>query len=104
MFVDSKDVGVIALTPIYLLCGLSLPLWLNYPITEPKIYHFSGILSVGIGDTFASYFGNKCGKHRWPNSDRTVEGSLAFFLSQLMSVGVLYFFIGECFKFIAHFK
>ncbi len=50
----------------------------------------AGILSIGIGDTFAGVIGSKCGKHKWPNSQKSVEGTLASILAQNLFIGILY--------------
>ncbi|XP_035699533.1 dolichol kinase-like [Branchiostoma floridae] len=85
VFVDEKDRGVAILTHIYLLLGCSLPLWL-YPSaytigTELAMY--SGVISLGVGDTAASVIGSKLGRHRWPGTKKTVEGTLAAVVAQL---------------------
>ena len=38
---------------------------------------------LGVGDAAAAAVGSVLGRHRWPSSRRTLEGSLAFFLSTL---------------------
>lgn len=97
---DDKDAGNVALTPFCLLIGCSLPLWINpCPCSEVDnaagfnmIPMLAGILSVGIGDTSASVFGSKFGKHKWSGSNRSIEGSLAFVLSQSIVLVPLYLF------------
>jgi dolichol kinase len=96
-FIDEKDAGNVALTPIYLLIGCACPLWIhNSPcdLTDSAGFEMlpllAGILSIGIGDTFAGVIGSKCGKHKWPNSQKSVEGTLASILAQNLFIGILY--------------
>ncbi|KAG7204890.1 hypothetical protein KM043_005288 [Ampulex compressa] len=80
VFVDEKDV-LISLTPLYLFGGLSFPLWM--PTNNlPLLPLLSGVLTVGVGDTAASMVGSKWGSHKWPGSEKTVEGTIACVLSQ----------------------
>jgi dolichol kinase len=72
VFADEKDAGPLALTPIYLLAGCSLPLWLYPSICSEEVYMgqhlpplMSGLFAVGIGDTAASFFGTWIGKTKW---------------------------------------
>lgn len=97
LFADEKDAGGGALTPIYLLTGVSLPLWLHPAAVSnylPSSF-LAGLLAVGIGDTAASAFGSWIGRHRWPGSAKTIEGTVACIFSQiffswcLMTVGYL---------------
>ncbi|XP_055613620.1 dolichol kinase [Uranotaenia lowii] len=96
-FIDDKDCGVVALTHIYLLVGCSIPLWLHpdpCDITDSAGINLlklsSGLLSVGIGDTMASFIGYYFGKHPWPGTKKSVEGTLASVISQFAAVYALY--------------
>ncbi|XP_054288811.1 dolichol kinase-like [Macrosteles quadrilineatus] len=88
-FVDEKDAGPVALTPLCLMAGVSAPLWLHpAPASSPDSLPplLAGLLSVGVGDTAASVCGSLFGRHKWPDSQRTKEGSAACFISQLFFV------------------
>ena len=143
-FLDEKDrCGSLILSPIYLVVGLSLPLWL-LSIPDPSASFFcystsafaarsqcmasdtecslrsindgpafdegtafalrqtcscrinvnvlallSGVLSVGIGDTFASIGGLLYGRHKWPGTKKTLEGSLCGVVAQMVAVVAL---------------
>ncbi|CAH1780759.1 unnamed protein product [Owenia fusiformis] len=90
VFVDEKDGGIVILTHIYLLIGCAVPLWLSQKLqSEPPIALFSGIISIGIGDTTASIFGTKFGKTKWPNSKKSVEGTVAAIVLQGIFVIIL---------------
>lgn len=89
-FADEKD-SLLSLTPLYLLCSLSFPLWM--PTSNLKMMAlFSGILTVGIGDTAASFIGNKWGSHKWIDTDKTIEGTIACVLSQVCTILVLTYY------------
>lgn len=85
-FVDQKDHGKAILSHIYLLIGCGLPVWLNSLSNNNVLSGIAGILALGIGDTMASLVGYKYGKIRWPNSKKTVEGTVAFIFSILIFV------------------
>jgi dolichol kinase len=76
-FRDHQDEGKLVLTPTYLLVGCSLPIWLtglyaengNVVLSAETIAAaLSGVLSIGIGDTFASIGGSMYGKTAWPGT------------------------------------
>uniref|UniRef100_A0A182NR79 dolichol kinase n=1 Tax=Anopheles dirus TaxID=7168 RepID=A0A182NR79_9DIPT len=98
LFVDEKDAGAIALTPVYLLVGCSLPLWLHpspCDLTNSSGLQMltlsAGVLSIGVGDTAASVAGYYIGKHKWhAGTSKSVEGTIASVLLQALAVGVLY--------------
>ncbi|CAK8698242.1 unnamed protein product [Clavelina lepadiformis] len=95
LFTSKQDTGTFILTPIYLLLGLSYPVWLccmKYPsLLEnttkaiPK-EGYSGILSVGVGDAVASVVGSKYGAIRFTGSGKTVEGTISSMLVQFLIV------------------
>lgn len=79
-FLDSKDQnGPVILSPFYLLQGCALPLWLE--ARPSALARTTSILALGIADAAASVVGRKVGSTRWPQSRKTVEGTLAFVVS-----------------------
>nr|CAB3223262.1 dolichol kinase-like [Phallusia mammillata] len=97
-FKSLQDTGSLVVTPICLLLGMSLPLWLSCAkdpdiLVEthrlPPIASYSGIISVGIGDAMASVCGSIYGTLNFPKRRKTVEGTLASILAQVLFVYAL---------------
>ncbi|XP_025159094.1 dolichol kinase isoform X2 [Harpegnathos saltator] len=93
VFVDEKD-SLISLTALYLMCGVSFPLWM--PTSNlTMLALMSGVLTVGVGDTAASFIGSKLGSHKWMDTDKTIEGTVACVFSQVCVILAL-----ACYGFI----
>lgn len=83
-FLDSKDQsGPVILPPFYLLQGCALPLWLE--ARPSALARTNSALALGVADAAASVVGRKFGSMRWPQSRKTVEGTLAFIASLTLS-------------------
>ncbi|XP_071050916.1 dolichol kinase [Onthophagus taurus] len=96
VFRDEKDIGSVALTPMYLLAGVSFPIWIHpspCDMTNSAGFNLlpllSGILSIGVGDSAASYLGAWIGKHKWKGSFKTIEGTMGCVLSQVLFIYLL---------------
>lgn len=80
---NDLDCGEMILSHFYLLIGCSLPFWLN---PKMDISCFSGIISLGIGDSLASIGGKSFGKTTWHSkTSKTLEGSLCGFIGMFTS-------------------
>ena len=88
-FVDDRDSGKVILTHIYLLFGFALPVWL-FPFNEkpsPCVFlPYSGVISLGFGDSLASIVGKYYGKWRIAGSSKTYIGVLACIVSQFLAL------------------
>ncbi|CAF4036548.1 unnamed protein product, partial [Rotaria sp. Silwood1] len=59
MYEDEKDTGSMMVSHLFLIIGLSYPVWLADD--NRRLAQLSGIISVGIGDSIASIVGSKIG-------------------------------------------
>ncbi|KAG5834526.1 dolichol kinase [Anguilla rostrata] len=102
LFLDERDSGPLILTHIYLLLGMSLPIWLFPGPCAPKgslpgaggLVPYAGVLSVGVGDTMASVFGSSMGEIRWPGTKKTMEGTATSIFAQIIAVAIFLIFDG----------
>ncbi|KAK9369356.1 hypothetical protein V1509DRAFT_620536 [Lipomyces kononenkoae] len=70
-YIDERDTcGPIIVSHIFLLLGISVPIFLS---SSP-----AGIICLGFGDACASIVGRKFGKHKWFDSNKTLEGTVGF--------------------------
>ncbi|KRY92046.1 Dolichol kinase [Trichinella pseudospiralis] len=101
IFGDNQDQGKLYLTPLYLFVAIFWPIWW-YPVStvdEIQLYHFSGIISVGIGDAMAAIVGSRFGRHRLnSNNSKSIEGLFANFISMLLMLGVFTFILADPLK------
>lgn len=101
-FRDEQDRGLLTLTHIYLLVGCSLPLWLAPNGDSQSLTLFSGIISVGVGDMAASVVGSLYGRHKWPGSRKSYEGSAAAVAAQVLFSTLLWTHITSSLPSLSH--
>jgi dolichol kinase len=91
-FASEQDKGGAFFTHIFLLAGIAIPAWIHGIIPQGAhwLCPFSGIVSVGIGDSVASLVGSAIGTHPWPGTRKTVEGTLASIAFSLAFVCTLW--------------
>ncbi|SSD60474.1 uncharacterized protein SCODWIG_02235 [Saccharomycodes ludwigii] len=84
-FADFRDnQGPIIISYIYLIIGCALPLLIDNQLW--------GVISLGVGDSFASIIGGRYGKIFWYGTKKTFEGTLAFILLTFVTSIVLFIF------------
>ncbi|KAK9476655.1 hypothetical protein V1514DRAFT_336215 [Lipomyces japonicus] len=73
-YTDERDsCGPIIVSHLFLLLGIALPIfWSSSPV---------GIICLGFGDACASIIGRRFGKHKWFDSPKSIEGTMAFTLA-----------------------
>ncbi|KAF9133942.1 hypothetical protein BGW39_008575 [Mortierella sp. 14UC] len=86
-FLDGRDGGPIILSHLYLLMGCAAPVWLA---EHHILAGLSGIFALGVGDAMASIVGKRFGRHRWPGTIKTVEGTIAFVGSVMVAAGLIF--------------
>ena len=89
-FIDERDSKDIIVTHIYLLLGVGLPVFGSVMGFQECLY-ISGILSLGVGDSFASIIGYYFGRIKIPYRKKTVEGFLACWISMIIGIIALEF-------------
>lgn len=103
-YVDGRDYrGPVIVSPIFLLVGCAIPLWLSlaaverigrgpwdgWEVSHRELSMVSGIICVGMGDAAASLIGRRFGRRRWCwSGGKSLEGSLAFALAVVLGIVV----------------
>lgn len=111
-FFDEKDLGAkeggFVVTHIALIVGCAIPLWFQHyylsmnkdasSLSSSSLIHilmpYLGIITLGVGDAAGAIYGSFYGKMRWPESKRSVEGSIVMLVSMLVSVYILFELMG----------
>jgi len=79
-YIDDRDNGELILTHLFLLLGCGIPVLLcNLNGYVGVAVRICGISVLAIGDAAASAIGVKFGKHKWPNSKKSIEGTIGAF-------------------------
>lgn len=100
LFLDERDSGPLILSHIYLLLGMSISVWLFPRSCAPKgtlsgagaLAPYSGVLSVGIGDSVASICGSTMGEIKWPGTKKTFEGTMTSIFAQIITIAIILIF------------
>ena len=89
-YLDEKDSGELILTHLFLLLGCGLPVLLcdltGFTGMAVKV---CGISVLAIGDAAASAIGVKYGKHKWPGSKKSIEGTIGAFVGTWLTIVIL---------------
>lgn len=98
-FMDEKDSsasgGGIAVTHIALIMGCAFPCWVHQLLQQASLLcddkilallPFLGLVVLGIGDSVGAICGIKFGRHHWPSSTRTMEGSVCMLFSMVLVI------------------
>eukprot|EP01006_Ploeotia_vitrea_P043249 TRINITY_DN66706_c0_g1_i2.p1 TRINITY_DN66706_c0_g1~~TRINITY_DN66706_c0_g1_i2.p1 ORF type:complete len:353 (+),score=9.77 TRINITY_DN66706_c0_g1_i2:62-1120(+) len=116
-FVDDRDHPQLYLTHVFLLLGCASPLWLAnrlrlHPSPAATLLPYSGVVILGVGDSFASICGVFAGRTKWKRimgswwgeQKKTVEGTIGGILATILlavalivpkgSWGWYYWFVG----------
>lgn len=87
-FIDEKDSKDAIVTHLYLLVGIGFPILLS-SISLDRTAAVSGLVSLGIGDSFASIVGHYFGQVKLPYRKKTLEGTLACWGSMVIGFYLL---------------
>eukprot|EP00617_Octactis_speculum_P006788 CAMPEP_0185792484 /NCGR_PEP_ID=MMETSP1174-20130828/158958_1 /TAXON_ID=35687 /ORGANISM="Dictyocha speculum, Strain CCMP1381" /LENGTH=296 /DNA_ID=CAMNT_0028487555 /DNA_START=951 /DNA_END=1841 /DNA_ORIENTATION=- len=98
---SNRPGSALVLTPIYLLIGCALPLWISHflfqscrPVSGAAQMNLAqmnlaGVAAIGVGDAMAAIVGKTIGRNKWPDSSRTFEGSFSFWIGLVVFYTVM---------------
>lgn len=110
-FIDERDSNELILTHLFLLLGLGLPVLLTPSDMSSLVsnslickalklsIHVCGISVLAVGDAAASVFGVYYGKHKWPGSKKSYEGTAGAFAGTWITLSVILIIGQKCFPF-----
>lgn len=101
MFQDEKDLkGPLSLSYIFLLLGAAIPIGYGVVVGDVvSMRSYIGLVTLGLGDSFASIVGRRFGKIKWRNSSRTMEGTLTYIIVTFASfVAIDHYLLPEASK------
>lgn len=92
-FIDERDKNELILTHLFLLMGCGLPVLITNENSVSAFYvRICGICVLCIGDAAASVVGVNYGKHKWPGSKKSYEGTFGAFIGTWISMLFIYQF------------
>ncbi|KAK6200382.1 uncharacterized protein RJT21DRAFT_121281 [Scheffersomyces amazonensis] len=101
-FQDEKDLqGPFNLSYIYLLVGITIPIIYDYILngtTQVSIIRYMGVVALGLGDAIASIIGGSFGSIKWKGSDKSIQGSAAFIISNLVAFKAIDYYLSTNFN------
>jgi len=88
-FVGDSVVSLVILDHFSLLLGVAVPAWLS--ADRRSLAQWAGVLTLGVGDSFASIIGSTFGRTRvfGDKTYKTLEGSIAFAASTYVAARVV---------------
>ena len=98
---DEADDSKFVISHIALVAGCAMPLWIiqyynffcagdntSLPFSFNVLVGLWGVWVLGIGDAMGAIIGKSFGRYKWGSNSRTMEGSMAMFLSLCLSCGM----------------
>ena len=103
---DEADDSKFVISHIALVAGCAMPLWIIQYFTffcpnkntDHEINVLVGLWGVwvlGIGDAMGAIIGKSFGRYKWGSNSRTIEGSMAMFLSLCISCMITTLYISK---------
>lgn len=93
-FQDEKDQGDLSLSYVYLIVGATIPIVYDYMQygEDASIIRYLGVIALGLGDSMALIVGRRFGTWKWKGSNKSVQGTVAFILTVLLTcIGLNYY-------------